>query len=405
MYQFDINAVFRSEINEAAWICLAILCVTSIFAILARFIPFIRTARVAASQTGEAKLVSFSPDEKVPKASVVVYCFNDEESLGDYLELLMNQDYPDYEVILVNEGSFDVSASLAERLQSKYPTRLYVTFIPPESHNLSRRKLALTVGIKAAHGDVVVTTASNCIIPSQQWLSLMMQPFIGSDRTDVVLGYAHINFDNLHGAGKWYKEFDATLTACQWLGAAINHYPYRGDSFNLAYRRHLFFEQKGYSKTIHLMNGDDDLFINDISNRTNTDVMIAPDAILTFDYGEAGNRILNDLKERYQFTSQMLPKMPFLRAGFGSAMQWAATAFGIVASVVSLPNLIPFIVACGLLAILNIFEIILYRKAARALGSVCLWWALPFFLLWHPIGNFIFKCQRRRQRKKNFTFA
>ncbi|MDE5674595.1 MAG: glycosyltransferase, partial [Muribaculaceae bacterium] len=371
MYPFDITAVFKSEINDAAWICLALLCGSAILAILARFIPFIRTARTAAAQTGEADLVAFEPGEKLPKASVIVYCFSNEEALADYLEILMNQDYPDYEVILVNEGSYDVSTALAERLQEKYPCRLYVTFIPPESHNLSRRKLALTVGIKAAHGDVVVTTASNCIIPSQQWLSLMMQPFIGSDRTDVVLGYAHINFENLHGAAKWYKEFDATLTACQWLGAAINHYPYRGDSFNLAYRRHLFFEQKGYSKTLHLMNGDDDLFINDISNCTNTDVMIAPDAILTYDYGEAGNRIRNDLKERYQFTSLMLPRMPFLRAGFGSAMQWTATACGIVASVVSLPNLIPLIVACALLAVLNIFEILLYRKAARALGSVC----------------------------------
>lgn len=405
MFSFNLATIFESDISTTAWICLIALCVCAIFAILARFLPMIRVARTAESQTEEADLVAFEPEEKLPKASVIVYCFINEDSLIDYLEVLMNQDYPDYEVILVNEGSYDVSTSLAERLQMKYPDRLYVTFIPPESHNLSRRKLALTVGIKAAHGDVVVTTASNCLIPSQQWLSLMMQPFIGCDRTNVVLGYAHINFENLHGAGKWYKEFDATLTACQWLGAAIHHYPYRGDSFNLAYRKHLFFEQKGYSKSIHLMNGDDDLFINDISNGTNTDVMIAPDAILTYDYGVAGNRIMSDLKERYQFTSQMLPKMPFLRAGFGSAMQCIATGFGIAASIVSLPNIIPFLVACGLLAILNIFEIVIYRKAARALGSVCLWWALPFFLLWHPIGNFIFKCKRRSHRKKNFTFA
>lgn len=397
--------MFEFQISTIAWICLAVLCGSSIFAILARFLPIILTSRTASSQTKEAELVSFQPDEKVPKASVIVYCFIEEESLNEYLEVVMNQDYPDYEVILVNEGSFEVSSSLAERLQARYPDRLYVTFIPPESHNLSRRKLALTIGLKAAHGDVVVTTASNCIIPSRSWLSLMMQPFCGSDRTDVVLGYAHINFDNLHGAWKWYREFDATLTAFQWLGAAINHYPYRGDGFNLAYRKHLFFEQKGYSKTLHLMNGDDDLFINDISNGRNTDVMIAPDAILTYDYGEAGNRIMRDMKERYQFTSRMLPKMPFLRAGFGSTMQWVATAAGIASALVSLPNLIPLIAAVVLLSILNIAEILLYRKAAKSLGSVCLWWALPFFLLWHPIGNFIFKWIHRRHRKKNFTFT
>lgn len=397
--------MFDSEINIASWICLIALCVSSVIAILARFIPIIRTARTANAQKGEAELVEFHEGEEVPKASVIVYCFINEDSLMEYLDVLMNQDYPNYEVILINEGSYDVSFSLAERLQQKYPERLYVTFIPPESHNVSRRKLALTIGLKAAKGEIVVTTASNCIITSPHWLSLMMQPFIGSDRTDVVLGYAHINFANLRGPSKWYKEFDATLTACQWLGAAINHYPYRGDGFNLAYRRHLFFEQKGYSKTLHLMNGDDDLFIHDIATRTNTDVMIAPDAILTYDNGEAANRIMSDLKERYQFTAQMLPRLPFLRAGLGSAMQITATVCGIAAAVLALPNILPLIVACSLLAILNTCEILLYRKAARALGSVCLWWALPLFLLWHPIGNLIFKYRYRNQRKKNFTFT
>lgn len=397
--------MFNFEIDTPSWICLIVLCASAILAILARFLPIILTSRAAASVAKEGDLVEFSPGEEVPLASVVVYCFTEEDSLIEYLEVVMNQDYPNYEVILVNEGSYDVSTSLAERLQARYPHRLYVTFIPPQSHNLSRRKLAYTIGIKAAHGEVVITTASNCIIPSQQWLSLMMQPFCGSDRTDVVLGYAHINFENLSGAAKWYKEFDATLTACQWLGAAANHYPYRGDSFNLAYRRHLFFENKGYSRTLHLMNGDDDLFIHDISNGKNTDVMIAHDAILTYDYGVAANRIMGDLKERYQFTAELLPKMPFLRAGFGSAMQWVATLSGIAAAIIALPNLMPMLAAILLLIILNISEIIIYRKAARALQSVCLWWSLPAFLLWHPIGNFFFKISRRPLRKKNFTFT
>lgn len=397
--------MFDFAINTPAWIALSILCVSASLAIIARFLPVIRTSRLLSVQKEECGCSDPVCGGRVPKVSVIVYCFNNEDSLHEYLEEIMNQDYPDYEVILVNEGNHEVSSSLAERLIEKYPERLYVTFIPPESHNLSRRKLALTIGIKAAHGDIVVTTASNCIIPSRRWLSLMMQPFCKSDLTDVVLGYAHINFGNLHGSGKWYKEFDATLTSCQWLGAAINHHPYRGDSFNLAYRRDLFFEQKGYSRTLHLMNGDDDLFINDISNGTNTDIMIAPDAILTYDFGEAANRIMRDMKERYQFTARMLPRMPFLRAGFGSVMQWTATISGLVAALVSLPDLIPLIAACALLLTLNIVEILLYRKVAKGLGSVCLWWALPVFLLWHPIGNFIFKLNHRRHRKKNFIFT
>lgn len=397
--------MFQFQIDTPSWICLIVLCGAAVLAILARFVPIIRVVRTARAQLDEVSQIAFVDGEHLPKASVIVYSVVDEPTLMEYLEILMSQDYPDYEVIVVNEGGSEATASLSERLLEMYPSRLHVTFIPPESHNLSRRKLALTIGLKAAQGDVAVTTAANCLIPSRSWLSLMMQPFIGSSRTDVVLGYAHIDFSNLHGGGKWYKEFDFTLTACQWLGAAIHHYPYRGDGYNLAYRRYLFFEQKGYSKTLNLMNGDDDLFINDISTRRNTDVMIAPESILTYDWGEAGNRVMADLKERYQFTAKMLPKMPFLRAGFGSAMQWVATLAGIGAAITGLPDLIPLIIAGVLLFTLNLSEIILYRKAARALGSVCLWWAVPIFLLWHPIGNFLFIWGHRHNRRKNFTFT
>ena len=394
--------IFGNYISTPAWICLAISVAAAVIALLTRFIPIWKTARVAKAQDPESDFLSFENAKNVPMVSVIVYTISTEDILLEYLDKIMNQDYPDYEVILVNEGGYEVTASLAERLQQLYPERLYVTFIPPESHNLSRRKLAQTVGMKAAKGEIVLTTSSNCIIPSNSWLSLMMQPFGANSDTDIVLGYSHIEFDNLHGIGKWYKEFDSTLTACQWIGAAVNHHPYRGDGFNLAFRKRLFFEQKGYSKTLHLKNGDDDLFINEIATSTNTDVMISRDAILTYDWGESGNRVHSELKDRYRFTSRLLPKAPFLKAGAGSLMQWVCVASAVTGAVIELPDLLPAAVALGIILIFNITEILIYRKAARALGSVCLWWSLPIFLLWHPVANWLSRPTRQR-RRKNFT--
>lgn len=179
-----------------------------------------------------------------PKASVIVDAFTTEDELYPYLEMVMNQDYPDYEVILVNEGSAETTAELTERLLKIYPQRLYVTFVPSEARNLSRRKLVETVGMKAAKGEIAITTASNCKIPSSGWLSGIMKPFMDDSSVDVVLGYSHIDIHNLKGAGKWYRQMDATLTACQWIGAAYNRHPYRGDANNLAIRRNLFSTTK-----------------------------------------------------------------------------------------------------------------------------------------------------------------
>lgn len=391
-------------IDHPAWICLEISIAAAIIALLARFIPIWRVYRTAKRQAKEAYMIDLPEDGQVPLVSVIVYTISTEEALLEYLDALMRQDYPNYEVIIVNEGGHEVSASLAERLTKLYPQRLYVTFIPPESHNLSRRKLAQTVGIKAAKGDIVLTTGSNCIIPSKSWLSLMMQPFFHEPSIEIVLGYSHIEFDNLHGPGKWFRQFDSTLTACQWLGAAINKYPYRGDRYNLAFRRGLFFDHKGYSQSLHLMNGDDDLFVNEISNGDNTDVMISHDAILTYDWGDSGNRIVSEMKNNYRFTSQLLPKMPFLRAGLGSTMQWTTLIAAIAGALLGLPGLIHVWVALGILFLLGSTEIYVYRKAAKALGSVRLFWSVPLFLLWHPIDTLLTKNYSRRKRRRHFIF-
>lgn len=392
------------SLDTPAWICLEISLAAALVALIARFVPMWRVVRTAKKQKQEALMLNLPEDEELPFVSVIVYTITTEEALLQYLEVLMHQDYPNYEVILVNEGGHEVSASLAERLQKVYPHNLYVTFIPPESHNLSRRKLAQTVGMKAAKGEFVLTTGSNCIIPSKSWLSLMMQPFFHEPSIEIVLGYSHIEFDNLSGPGKWFNQFDATLTACQWLGAAINKYPYRGDRYNLAFRRNLFFDHKGYSQTLHLMNGDDDLFVNEISNGNNTDVMISHDAILTYDWGDSGNRILTEMKNNYRFTSKLLPKMPFLRAGLGSTMQWVTLLAAAAGALLGLPQLLHLWIAIGILILFGGAEIYVYRKAARALGSVCLFWSVPLFLLWHPIDTLLTKNYTRRKRRRHFTF-
>lgn len=391
------------KIEDFTVILLSLSILSAVISLWARFLPVWRA--------GDA--VRPSPhhvgDEGVrhPKVSVIVYTFTDEAEIRDYLSMAMNQDYPDYEVILVNEGGAETSADLAKRLRLLYPERLYITFIPDDSRNLSRRKLALTVGMKAAAGEFVVTTTSNCVIPSSRWLSDLMSPVAEDKGIDVVLGYSHVDFRGLRGAGKWYRQMNATLTSAQWIGAAYRHRPFRGDSNNLAFRRELFFRHKGYAKTMHLINGDDDLFLREIMTRHNTRVSISADSILMTEWGESTNRILADIRERYQFTSRFLPRWPFLRCGIGSAAQWlmVLSAVGAAITGAMASQWVPAVVAFETVIANWAGEIGVYRRTARRLGSVCLWWSLPWFLLWHPFGNFIFKMKCRMRIRKNYTFS
>ncbi len=399
---------FDLYLDPLVWISIAVAALAALIAFWTRFIPI----WYAGSAIDIAPLDDPEDEETTPapttspckKLSVIVYAYTDMEETQSYIQRIMAQDYPDFEVIVVNEGSAETLGVLNERIGGTYDN-LYITFIPHDAHNLSRRKLAYTVGMKASKGEIVLTTASNCRIPSKRWLSDMMKPFNEDATIDIVLGYSHVDFQDMRGAGKWYRQMDATLTACQWIGSAAMGSPYRGDCFNLAYKREIFFSQKGYARTIQLVNGDDDLFLMPVMNGDNTAVAISPDSILTTEWEEVANRVLAETKERYQFTAQFLPQLPFVRAGVGSLMQWLTLLASAAAALAAWPSYAGIIIAAVFLMVVWTSETLIYRRTARRLESICLWWSFPFFLLWHPFGNFIFRTRRRAHRRKNYTFA
>lgn len=356
-----------------------------------------------------------APEMPTPKVSVIVYSQVQEEELMAYLDVLKNQNYPDFEVVVVCESTAESNEILSESCTRRF-NNVYVTFIPPGSHNLSRRKLALTLGMKAAKGDIVVTTTANAEIHSCSWLSKLIAPFRGenADITEVSLGYSHLDYSQMKGWGKWYREFVTILTNAEWIGYALARKPYRGDGNNLAFRRRLFFEHKGYSQSMYLHSGDDDIFIHEIATPENTVMVLDREAILSIGWGESSKRMWRTRKEQYDFTSHWLPQKPFLRAGAISTMQWIIlllyVAVGIIGYVLvgnryDISAYIPAIIAFCLLGFFQLAEIIIYRRAAEKMEATRLWWVLPIFRLLKPILNKVFSFRHRRTRRWNYTWT
>lgn len=257
----------------------------------------------------------------LPKISIVAYAMRNEHDLPGYLDRLLQQDYPDFEVILVCDASAEATAMLSERFENL--PNLHITFIPPGSHSLSRRKLAQTVGIKAASGDVVIFTATSALPLSEKWLRYMAAPFADRE-TAAALGFIRRNPRELSGAGRAYRIFDYTLSSVQWIAAALTGHPFRSCGFNLALRRHVFFDVKGYASSITLMDGDDDIFIRRVAEHGACQPVIARDAFLECNWGARADNLHADLKDRWNFTRRFLPRAPFLQAGLTSAAQWLA---------------------------------------------------------------------------------
>ncbi|NOU16698.1 MAG: glycosyltransferase [Bacteroidales bacterium] len=205
--------------------------------------------------------------------SVIICARDEEENLLSFLPSVMEQEYPDFEVVVVNDCSSDNSEYTLEALAKKYDN-LRITTIKQDEKFTHNKKLALTVGIKAAKNDWLVLTDADCRPNSKKWLSSIADGF--SDNCEIVLGYG--GFFEEKGFLNKIIRFDGLFIAMQYLGFALNGRPYMGVGRNLAYRKDLFFKNKGFASHAHLCSGDDDLFINEVAKDSNTRVEFRHDA-------------------------------------------------------------------------------------------------------------------------------
>ncbi|MDR1624192.1 MAG: glycosyltransferase [Tannerellaceae bacterium] len=208
-----------------------------------------------------------SETETTQPVSVIVYTKNESYNLKKYLPSLLSQDYPSYEVIVINDGSTDESDDVLKLFEHDYK-HLYHTFIPQESKYLSRRKLSLTLGIKAAKNDILLFTEADCHPVSKDWIRAMTQNY--TNDVSLVLGFCAYT----GGKGFLHKliSYDNLINGLEYISSALKNNPFGGNGKNLSYRRRLFFEHKGFSKSLSLHAGDDDLFVNETANGLNTQV-------------------------------------------------------------------------------------------------------------------------------------
>ncbi|MBA4322738.1 MAG: hypothetical protein C0408_07970 [Odoribacter sp.] len=199
--------------------------------------------------------------------SIIICARNEAENLRDFLPLVLTQDYPSYEVIVVNDCSEDSTDDILGQLLVQFP-HLKVSSINKDPRFTHNKKFAQFIGIKAAANEILLFTDADCRPESDKWLSDMASNF--DSKTDFVLGYG--GYLNEKGLLNKYIRSDSMFIAMQYIGMALRGIPYMGVGRNLAYRRSLFFRNKGFGEHNHIISGDDDLFVNSNASKTNTKV-------------------------------------------------------------------------------------------------------------------------------------
>jgi glycosyltransferase involved in cell wall biosynthesis len=189
---------------------------------------------------------------------VIICAKNEADNLDNYLPLILTQDYPDFEVIVVNDCSTDNTEDILKKYSEQYPG-LRTSTIKEDKKFSHGKKIAVTIGIKAAKNDRLLFIDGDCKPESNQWLKLMSSHF--SDKISIVLGYG--GYFQLPGFLNKYIRYDTLIIAMQYFSMALLKVPYMGVGRNLGYKRSLFYSGKGFSKHFHLASGDDDLFVNE----------------------------------------------------------------------------------------------------------------------------------------------
>lgn len=335
---------------------------------------------------------------KHPPLSVIIVAKDAANELKENLPFILEQDYPEFEVIVIYDSAADDCDDVLKLLEDKYPN-LYHTFIPDSARYISHKKLGITMGIKASRHDWLVFTESNCRPQSKRWLRQMARNFTPS--TEIVLGYS--NYEKTSG---WFNKkitFDTLLNSMRYLGMAISGHPYMGTGRNMAYRKSLYYKQKGFSSHLNLQRGEDDLFINETANEHNTRVETDPESLIRISIPKY-KRIWREEKISYMATSRLFKGTARYLMGFETCSRllfYITTIATIIISTI-LHQWIIAGIALLLWTLRYVLQLVVFRKASTYLGERKFYALLPVFDILQPIWNLGFKLQRRIRRKDEF---
>ncbi|MCC7524344.1 MAG: glycosyltransferase [Chitinophagaceae bacterium] len=307
----------------------------------------------------------------------VIICARDEAAnLAKNLPGVLVQQFPGkHELILVNDNSLDESKYLLEALQKDFP-QMHIVELKQEAKFINGKKFPLSIGIKTAKHDVVLLTDADCLPASEFWIQKMTSAF--NPDTEIVLGY-----------GAYYKRkgmlnklirFETFHSALQYLSYALAGIPYMGTGRNLAYKKEVFFRNKGFSAHNHLPGGDDDLFVNATANKRNTKIVTDKEAFTLSEPKKTWGEWMTQKQRHYTTAKLYKAKHRFLLG------LYALTHFLFYPSFIAALVLSRWELATGVFLLRLLIQALIWYKAMEKLDEKDLWkwfWAFDIFMFFY----------------------
>lgn len=272
------------------------------------------------------------PATHFPPISIIVCTENELEHLKVHLPILLNLNYPTYEVIVVDMNSQDDTLDYLEMMVPKYPN-LYFSHTTKDSRIISKRKLAQTIGIKASKYDWLVFTEASCRPTSNNWLKEFAAKM--DDKNEIILGYSKYN--KYKGGFHRITAFDHITNSIRYLSLAMVRKPYTGLGYNMAYKRELFFREKGYINQLNLQRGEDEIFINSNATSKNIAVVNTKESTVIIEQESSSNQWRN--QKISHFTSvRRFKGFSYLISGIDTLNKWITYLGSFIIGIIALIN-------------------------------------------------------------------
>ena len=301
--------------------------------------------------------------------SIIICAKNESENLINILPLIFEQEYSNFEVVVVNDCSWDDTKEILEAMQIKHKQLHVVTLQESDSFS-GGKKLALTLGIKGAKYDHFLLTDADCRPTSKFWLQKMANSF--GKENSFVLGYS--SYEKAKGILNKIIRFDGFFVGLQYLSYAVRKNPYMGVGRNLAYTKDVFFKSSGFKSHYHIPSGDDDLFVNQAATPTNTTICVDKDAQTTTK-GKTTWQTYWRQKRRHFTTSKL-----YKTSHQFSLSIYPISLFIFMSSFVGLIFFSPYrFIALGIFIVRIIIQIFIFTHSSKYLrGNRDIIWLMPF---------------------------
>jgi len=324
-----------------------------------------------------------------PPVSVILVASNHYNDLRKHLPEILSQDYPNYEVVVVNDASEDGSDELLERFAEQYP-HLKVVVMHQSLNWFKGTKFPLSIGIKSAKNEIILVTETNFVPLSNKWLSEMMK--CRKDKTEIIV--AHSTFATGSKINAWYR-FAGFYRQLLNFSAILTKLTFTGSASNLIFTRSLFYDNQGFTSHYTKSTGTGEMFVNQAATRSNVSLQISSESRMAF----AKNLAFGKWLEKENDNFEIHRYLKFSHRAFNSLFFNSLLLFFLAFAALMILNL-HWEIILGLFALRFISQLLVFGFAQKKLSEKGLLLFTPLFEIFLHLVHFFLRFRLLFDRKK-----